>query len=147
MHRLGLVFYAEGRRKHHISSSNLKIDLFLVGPACVDLSRLKTNRSEFAGCYVPDESGTARGSSGHTYVAGMKKTVELLHPSMIWYENVKTAAERCKIPGTNEWAEPPVEARLKLDAKLVLPFLWSFYLLACFQVVRRDMANLGYTFA
>ena len=51
----------------------MAIDLFLAGPSCRDVSRLNSQRKAYAGSYVPDDDGATHGSSGTTYVFGVKK--------------------------------------------------------------------------
>ncbi|CAK9003637.1 Malate dehydrogenase 2 [Durusdinium trenchii] len=57
---------------HNISSEEFKLDLFICGPSCKDLSRLNNSRIHAVGCYGKDENDQV-GTSGPTYHFGFKR--------------------------------------------------------------------------
>lgn len=58
------------QREHAITPHNCSIDLLVSGPSCKDLSKLKSNRGDFVGCYEMDGPP---GTSGPTYQFGFRK--------------------------------------------------------------------------
>ena len=58
--------------EHAITPDTCAIHLLVSGPVCKDLSKLKSNRGDFAGSYEIDG---APGTSGPTYRFGFKKVL------------------------------------------------------------------------
>lgn len=59
-----------GSRKHHLSAESLAIDILLTGASCVDFSKLKINKKEFAESY---SDPSVVGNSSWTYKHGFKE--------------------------------------------------------------------------
>lgn len=57
-------------REHAINTTTCPIDWLIAGPVCKDISKLKANRSKFAGCY--QEAAPNQGTSGSTYQSGFR---------------------------------------------------------------------------
>ena len=59
-----------------IDRTSCGIDILFSGPACTDLSGLKSTRSRFAGCYEFSPE-SAEGASAFTYQYGYRKVLAL----------------------------------------------------------------------
>ena len=69
-------------RTHTITRESCGIDWLLSGPSCKDISKLKTTRGDFLGCYQEEDGAkepqddqeiAETGTSGPTYKFGFKK--------------------------------------------------------------------------
>ena len=80
-----------------------EVDVVFVGPSCKNLSKEFLDRLNFASCY-----STGMGSSGYTYVHGVRATLQRTNPMLLFFENVLGVAESQTVKGVK--TPPPVEA-------------------------------------
>ena len=80
-----------------------EVDVLFVGPSCKNLSKEFLKRVSFADCY-----STGNGSSGYTYVHGVRAPLQRTNPMLLFFENVLGVAESQTSNGVK--TTPPVEA-------------------------------------
>ena len=65
------------------------VDILFVGPSCKSISKEFLDRLQYATCYT-----TGKGTSGYTYVHGVRAAVAATSPALLHFENVLGVAEK-----------------------------------------------------
>ena len=87
-------------------SSALPVSLLFAGPSCKNLSKMFTDRNDFADCYNSGE-----GCSGHTYLHGVLQAAIVTNPAVLFFENVLGVSESATVRGKK--VDPPIKASWK----------------------------------